>query len=102
MVHASFVCRLVGVALALTLPVACGSSSAPESAPAASAPTAAPPDQMTFSHSLPDGEDCHSSDVGVYRFTLAGKVLRLRVVNDTCAQREEILVGHDLTLAASS
>ncbi|MCW2571078.1 MAG: hypothetical protein JWO88_1136 [Frankiales bacterium] len=59
-------------------------------------------DQMTFSHAMPDGEDCHTSDVGVYRFTLVGSVLRLYAVKDTCSQRQEILVGHDLTLASKS
>jgi hypothetical protein len=58
-------------------------------------------DRMTFSHSLPDGQDCHSSEVGVYRFTVAGNVLRLYAVKDTCPQREEILVGHDLTMPSS-
>ena len=157
MARASFVVRLAAAAAALTLPVACGSSSGPTSAPATRASTlasaAALPrglvagsyyrydlphapatvgssdgvlfvdagrayvrgeiqglsatehdvlsiagDEMTFSHALPGGEPCDTSDVGVYRFTVAGRVLRLQVVNDTCPQREAILVGHDLTL----
>src|SRR3954468_10624363 len=41
MMRAPFVVRLVGAALALTLPVACGSSSGPVSAPVASLPASA-------------------------------------------------------------
>jgi hypothetical protein len=163
MARAPFVVRLVGVGLAVTLPVACGSSSGGPTSAAVTSPSAVPSpfaatlpaglvsgsyyvfehphapgvqgdsdalllvdsahasirgvrfslrgtmheqlsiagDQMTFSHSLPDGEDCQSSDVGVYRFTVADNILRLRAVSDACSQRQEILVGHDLTLASN-
>jgi len=157
--RAPFVVRLVGAALALTLPVACGSSSGPVSARVASLPASAsaspsaPPlpaglvadifytfqhprtpgvagtsdnvmfidshratlhgwgsthhdqvsivgNEMTFSQALPDGHPCDTADVGVYRFTVKGKVLRFQAIKDTCSQRTATLAGHDLTLSS--
>ena len=159
MTSAPFVARLVGAGLALTLPVACGSSSGPGAAPAATSPSAGSPspsaaslpaglvgdrfytyahprtpgvagssdnvmfidshratlhgwgsthhdqlsivgNEMTFSQALPDGHPCDTADVGVYRFTVNGKVLRFQAIKDTCSQRTLTLAGHDLTLSS--
>jgi hypothetical protein len=56
---------------------------------------------MTFSNGLPGGEPCDTVDVGTYRFTVSGKVLRFQPVHDTCSNRQTMLTGHDLTLQPS-
>ena len=56
--------------------------------------------EMTFSQALPDGHPCDTADVGVYRFTVNGKVLRFQAIKDTCSQRTATLAGHDLTLSS--
>ena len=55
-------------------------------------------DQMTFTGGRPSGEPCDSVEVGVYRFTVSGPVLRFQTVHDTCKDRQWILAGHDMKL----